>query len=117
MATKKYAKESMLYGANENIPKNLRADNMVGDDLMNSVGLYSKQDIRNARFTRFSRFGRVLDPYGRVNPGREYLFFVKPDLHICIPTGIHAVHRPPPTISDVAGIHHLDLCTTIAVIV
>lgn len=87
MATNKYAKESMLYGANENIPKNLRADNMVGDDLMNSVGLYSKQDIRNARFTRFSRFGRVLDPYGRVNPGREYLFFVKPDLHICIPTG------------------------------
>lgn len=87
MATNKFAKESMLYGANENIPKNLRADNMVGDDLMNSVGLYSKQDIRNARFTRFSRFGRVLDPYGRVNPGREYLFFVKPDLHICIPTG------------------------------
>ena len=40
MATNKYAKESMLYGANENIPKNLRADNMVGDDLMNSVGLY-----------------------------------------------------------------------------
>ena len=87
MATNKYAKESMLYGANANIPQNLRADSMVSDDLMNSVGLYSKQDIANAKFNKFSRFGRVLDPYGRVNPGREYLFFVKPDLHICVPEG------------------------------
>lgn len=87
MATNKYSTESMLYGANENIPQGLRGHEMLDDDLMSSVGLYSKQDIRNARFTRFSRFGRVLDPFGRVNPGREYLFFVKPDLHICVPNG------------------------------
>lgn len=87
MATNKFAKETMLYGANDNIPYNLRGHNMVNDDLMNSVGLYSKQDIETAKFSKFSRFGRVLDPYGRVNPGREYLFFVKPDLHICVPNG------------------------------
>lgn len=87
MATNKYANESMLYGGNDNIPYKLRAPNMVKDDLMNSVGLYSKKDIEAARFSKYSRFGRVLDPYGRVNPGREYLFFVKPDLHICVPDG------------------------------
>lgn len=87
MATNKYSNESMLYGANDRIPYNLRGPSMVKDDLMNSVGLYSKQDIQYARFNKYSRFGRVLDPYGRVNPGREYLFFVKPDLHICVPSG------------------------------
>ena len=87
MATNKYANESMLYGSNETLPGNLRAPNMIKDDLMNSVGLYSKQEIQQARFSKFSRFGRVLDPYGRINPGREYLFFVKPDLHICVPYG------------------------------
>lgn len=87
MATNKFSRETMLYGANDNIPSDLQGHNMLNDDLMNSVGLYSKQDIENAKFNKFSRFGRVLDPYGRVNPGREYLFFVKPDLHICVPTG------------------------------
>lgn len=87
MATNKYARESILYGKNASIPSNLGGDVMVTDDLLNSSGLYSKQDINNARFTRFSRFGRVLDPYGKLNSGREYLFFVKPDLHICVPTG------------------------------
>ena len=85
MATNKYANESILYGSNDNIPYNLRGQNMIKDDLMNSVGLYSKKDIEAARFSKYSRFGRVLDPYGRINPGREYLFFVKPDLHICVP--------------------------------
>lgn len=87
MATNKYANESILYGSNDNIPYNLRGQNMIKDDLMNSVGLYSKRDIEAARFSKYSRFGRVLDPYGRINPGREYLFFVKPDLHICVPQG------------------------------
>lgn len=87
MATYKFAKESMEFGSNKNIPRELRPENMVSDTLMNSVGLYSKQDINRAKFSKFSRFGRVLDPYGRVNSGREYLFFVKPDLHICVPPG------------------------------
>lgn len=87
MATNKFANESIAYGSNDNIPSELRGQNMISDDLMNSVGLYSKADIGRAKFSRFSRFGRVLDPYGRINPGREYLFFVKPDLHICVPAG------------------------------
>ena len=64
MATNKYANESILYGSNDNIPYNLRGQNMIKDDLMNSVGLYSKRDIEAARFSKYSRFGRVLDPYG-----------------------------------------------------
>ena len=60
----------------------LKGTAMVPDSLMNSVGLYSKDDVENARFHGYSRFGRMLDPYGRLNDTREYLFFVKPDLHI-----------------------------------
>lgn len=69
------------------LEKDLRAYRILDDSLFNSVGLYSKEEIEEARFTKYSRFGRVLDPYGRLNPGREYLFFVKPDLHIVIPNG------------------------------
>lgn len=87
MATNNYARESILYGSNKDIPSNLKGENNITDDLLNSVGLYSKKDIENARFNKFSRFGHVMDPYGKVNAGREYLFFVKPDLHICIPSG------------------------------
>lgn len=76
------AKESMS-SANKNLPNNLKAETVVNDGLLNSAGLYSKSVINDAKFSRFSRFGRVIDPYGRLNPGREYLFFVKPDLHIC----------------------------------
>ena len=64
------------------IPDNLKASNILDDDFMNSVGLYSKKDIDEARFTRYSRFGRLLDPQGKLNDCREYLFFTKPDLHI-----------------------------------
>ena len=74
--------------------KDLRPDKTLGDALFNSVGLYSKEDIEEARFTRYSRFGRVLDPYGRLNPGREYLFFVKPDLHIVVPGGLQVKDIP-----------------------
>lgn len=87
LATNNYSKESILYGGNENIPPALRGEQMINDDLMRSVGLYSKSELNKSRFSKFSRFGRPLDPYGRVNAGREYLFFVKPDLHICAPNG------------------------------
>ena len=87
MATNNYSKESILYGKNERIPSELGGDVMITDDLLNSKGIYAKRDINDARFTKFSRFGRVLDPYGKLNPCREYLFFVKPDLHICVPCG------------------------------
>jgi len=80
--TYKFANNSMSAN-NSNIPSSLQATKVVSDDILNSAGLYSKQDIEKARFSRFSRFGRVLDPYGKINTGREYLFFVKPDLHIC----------------------------------
>lgn len=45
-------------------------------------GLYPITDIRKAKYESFSRFGRVLDGHDRLNDCREYLFFVKPDLHI-----------------------------------
>ena len=68
-----------------NIPYNLRSENVINNDVMHSVGLYSQQEIEDARFSRYSRFGRVLDQYGKLNDCREYLFFVKPDLHIAVP--------------------------------
>ena len=81
-----YTKESIQYGE-LNDRGNAKASTYITDELLNSQGLYSKKDINNAKFNKYSRFGRVLDPYGRLNGGREYLFFVKPDLHICIPYG------------------------------
>ena len=53
MATNKYANESILYGSNDNIPFKLRGQYMIKDDLMNSVGLYSKKDIEAARFSKY----------------------------------------------------------------
>lgn len=72
--------------ASDNIPENLKSENAINNDVMHSVGLYSQQEIEEARFSRYSRFGRVLDQYGKLNDCREYLFFVKPDLHIAVPT-------------------------------
>ena len=60
-------------------------ENVFNTQLFHSVGLYSKEELRYARFNRFSRFGRLLETYDRLNSGREYLFFIKPDLHICVP--------------------------------
>lgn len=85
--TFKYANESILEGENQNMPPQLKGSKQVSDDMLNSKGIYSRKDINDARWNRFSRFGRVLDPYGKLNPCREYLFFVKPDLHICVPSG------------------------------
>ena len=53
------------------------------DKMFNSVGLYSSEQINKAKYNSYSRFGRVLDPHNKLNDTREYLFFVKPDLHIC----------------------------------
>ena len=83
MATYKYSGENMFSG-NPNIRADLQGNKFITDDLMNSVGLYSKEDIEDLRFHKYSRFGRVLDPYGKLNDTREFLFFVKPDLHICV---------------------------------
>ena len=77
------------------IPKtaqnDLRPTAFLNDQFMSSVGLYSSNELEKARFSKYSRFGRPLDPYGKLNDCREYLFFVKPDLHIAVPakeTGI-----------------------------
>lgn len=54
-------------------------------DARRSAGLYSKSEINTARYTKYPRFGRILDPYGRLNNTTQYLFFTKPDLHIVDP--------------------------------
>lgn len=77
-----YTEQFITTPSANSIPDSLKASKFLSDDLFNSVGLYSKKDIDEAKFTRFSRFGRILDPQGKLNDGREYLFFVKPDLHI-----------------------------------
>ena len=79
-----YTSETIRQGENNT---DVLAQDYVTDELMHSRGIYSKSDIKDAKFNKYSRFGRILDPYGRVNGGREYLFFVKPDLHIVVPYG------------------------------
>lgn len=80
-STYNYAGETMK-SASETIPSNLKPNTMVDDDFLRSRGLYSKSDIEEAKYKKFSRYGRIINPYGRLNDCREYLFFVKPDLHI-----------------------------------
>ena len=86
MSGHNYADQSMSSTGRTNSPEAL-VNNLsdIDNTLVRSVGLYSKEEIEEAKFSRFSRFGRVLDLSGHVQPGREYLFFVKPDLHICVP--------------------------------
>lgn len=62
---------------------NFGLDANLGDATFNSVGIYSSDDINENKYKKYSRFGRVLDPHNKLNDTREYLFFVKPDLHIC----------------------------------
>ena len=62
------------------------SNDTLDDDLFSSVGLYSKEEIEEAKYSKFSRFGRILDPMGRLNGAKEYLFFIKPDLHIVSPS-------------------------------
>lgn len=81
-----YTKTNMA-GYNSNLPSNLIPSNVLSDDGLSSYGLYSKNVINESKFTKYSRFGRVLDPNGRLNNTTEYLFFIKPNLHI-LSTGI-----------------------------
>jgi hypothetical protein len=90
MANNTYATNHVKIGSINDIPSTLQPSSMLDDDIFHARGIYGKREIETARFSNFSRFGRILDPYGRLNDGREYLFFVKPDLHICVPNGLTA---------------------------
>lgn len=50
--------------------------------------IYNRRDM--ALYDRFNRFG-ILDPYNSLTGTKEYLFFTKPDLHICKP-GTHELN-------------------------
>lgn len=62
-----------------------QADHNLLANSMASVGLYTRQEINQAKFSKYQRFGRVLDAHGRLNNTTEHLFFTKPDLHIVDP--------------------------------
>lgn len=83
-----YRDDVLAYSRTDDITtdtSSVEADYYLADGLFNSAGLYTKSEINSAKFSGYSRFGRMLDPYGRLNDTREYLFFTKPDLHIVIP--------------------------------
>jgi len=52
------------------------------NSVLNSNCVYNRSEIE--WYNKFNRFG-CLDPYNRLNITKEYLFFVKPDLHIWEP--------------------------------
>ena len=69
---------------NSSIFKNIK-DNSFSSvpeikQLFHSNLIYDRADIE--WYTKFNRFG-CIDPYNSLTTTREYLFFVKPDLHIC----------------------------------
>lgn len=64
------------------------------NDSLSSAGLYTKNEINTAKYSKYSRFGRVLDGHGRLNNTTEYLFFTKPDLHIVDPSNSQMVMNP-----------------------
>lgn len=43
--------------------------------------LYTRNEIKNRLYTQTFRYG-LINPYGAISTGREYLFFTKPDLNI-----------------------------------
>lgn len=49
--------------------------------ILNSSNIYSSQQIRDNRYTKFSRYG-FFDISNEHMYSREYLFFTKPDLHL-----------------------------------
>lgn len=51
-------------------------------NVLQSNNIYNRSDIQ--WYTKFNRFG-CIDPYNGITNTKEYLFFVKPDLHICEP--------------------------------
>lgn len=74
--------DQLQKSSSKTLEKTVLQPKILDSDVFSSRLLYSKDEIEDAKFTKFSRFTKVLDPYGRINPGREFLFFVKPDLHI-----------------------------------
>ena len=50
--------------------------------VLQSNNIYNRSDIQ--WYSKYNRFG-CIDPYNGVTTTREYLFFTKPDLHICEP--------------------------------
>lgn len=50
--------------------------------VMQANNIYNRSDIQ--WYSKFNRFG-CLDPYNALTTTREYLFFTKPDLHLCEP--------------------------------
>lgn len=69
-----------LYDTSNFIKDNYKLNNLK-EDLNNNL-IYTKEDIKDAKYKKFSRFGKIMDIHGRLNNTREYLFFVKPDLNI-----------------------------------
>lgn len=82
----------------------LYSENVVHDIMMANNLPHNGQDVRY--YDRFARFG-VLDPYNKLTYGREYLFFVKPDLHIYEPntTTLQSVLATDPFFIDLAARH------------
>lgn len=58
------------------------------DLLLQSSNIYNRKNMD--MYNKFNRFG-VLDPYNALAGTKEYLFFTKPDLHICKP-GTHELN-------------------------
>lgn len=80
------------------LPSDLKFDisnpgQYIGDAFRNA-GIYTKEEINRAKYNNFSRFGRVLDGPGRLSNTSEYLFFVKPDLHIVEPGNQQMILNP-----------------------
>lgn len=56
--------------------------------ILQANGIYNRRDME--MYDKFSRFG-VVDPYNSLAGTKEYLFFTKPDLHLCKP-GTHELN-------------------------
>ena len=92
-------------GANKTLPDDAKPNKVFADDkLFNSVGLYSKKDIEQLKFHKYARFGKPLDIYGKLNECREYLFFVKPDLHLAIAGGASSIRHRGDNVYALTGV-------------
>lgn len=63
----------------------IRSNSDMGD-VFASNNLYNRNAIQ--WYDKFNRFG-CIDPYNSVSNTKEYLFFTKPDLHICEPGSLN----------------------------
>lgn len=89
-STKRTADNGITGIKSKIIPESLESDEDI-KRLLQSSNIYSRTDIQ--WYTKFNRFG-CLDPYNAVTNTREYLFFTKPDLHICEPGYDYLVINP-----------------------